>query len=52
MTGYHHLEWISPINTKLPSAEEIVWEGMIFKNRSSMKKSAIHWQSIEFLRSF
>jgi hypothetical protein len=42
MTGYHHLEWISPIHTHLPSAEEIVWSAWDFlKNRSPMKNAAV-----------
>jgi len=42
MTGYHHIEWISPLHTHLPSAEEIVWSAWDFlKNRSPMKNAAV-----------
>ena len=41
-TGYHHIEWISPLHTRLPSAEEIVWSAWDFlKNRSPMKNAAV-----------
>lgn len=43
LVGYHHLEWISPRHTKLPTADEIAWSAWDYlKNRSPLKETVSH----------